>query len=154
MRDIHPNGAATFAAPQSHRLPIWTTVIAVGGVAWNLFGAVQFQAAVTATTESLVASGLTPEQASVMTGYPGWMTLAFGIGVLGGLAGSVLLLLRHRLASWFLSISLMAYVALWIGDAVHGVYAAMGAAQVIILSTVVAFAALLFAASRRAALRA
>ena len=88
-----------------------------------------------------------------MTGYPGWMTLAFGIGVVGGLVGSVLLLLRQRLAPPMLAISLAAYIALWIGDAVHGVFAAMGAPQIIILSAVVVIAALLFAVSRHAAVR-
>jgi hypothetical protein len=75
------------------RAPLWLTLAALGGIGWNLFGAVRFAGAVTATPESLVASGLTPEQAAVMTGYPAWMTLAFCAGVAGGLLGSVLLLL-------------------------------------------------------------
>jgi hypothetical protein len=154
MCDLHSNGAGTLSAPAQRRLSSWATTVGAGGVAWNLFGLVQYQSALTATAENLVASGLTPDQAAAMTGYPGWMTLAFGIGVVGGLVGSALLLLRHRLAPSVLWISLMAYVALWIGDAVHGVFAAMGAAQVIILSTVVAIAAQLFATSRHAALRA
>ena len=41
-------------------------IAALGGVAWNLFGAVQFAGSVTATPESLVASGLTPEQAAML----------------------------------------------------------------------------------------
>jgi hypothetical protein len=48
----------------------------------------------------------------------------------------------------------LAYVALWIGDAVHGVFAAMGAPQVVILTTVVAIAAALLALSRHPAARA
>jgi hypothetical protein len=136
------------------RAPLWFTLAALGGVAWNLFGAVQFAGSVTATPESLVASGLTPEQAAVMTGYPAWMTLAFFAGVAGGLVGSVLLLLRRPVAQPVLAASLAAYVALWIGDAVHGVFAAMGAPQVAVLTTVVAIAAVLFAASRHPAARA
>ena len=53
-----------------------------------------------------------------------------------------------------LAASLAAYVALWIGDAIHGVFAAMGAPQVAVLTTVVAIAAALFAASRHPAARA
>jgi hypothetical protein len=131
----------------------WVLAVAVGGIAWNLFGAVQFANSISATTESLVASGLTPQQAAVMTGHPAWMTLAFGLGVGGGLVGSVLLLLRHRAAAGVLAASLAAYVALWIGDWVHGVFAAMGAQQVIILTLVVAIAAALYAASRHPAAR-
>lgn len=130
------------------RAPFWLIGVALGGIAWNLFGVVQFAGAVSATTESLIASGMTPEQALVMTAYPAWMTLAFAIGTFGGLVGSVLLVLRHTLASGALAASLAAYVALWIGDWVHGVFAAMGAPQVVILTAVVAIATALFAVSR------
>jgi hypothetical protein len=130
----------------SLRTPLWLSFAALGGVAWNVFGAVQFASSATATTESLIATGLPPQQAAVMTGYPTWMTLAFAIGVAGGLLGSVLLLLRRPAAKPVLAASLVAYVALWIGDAVHGVFAATGVPQVVILTTVVAAA--LFALSR------
>ena len=133
------------------RSPIWLTAAALGGIGWNIFGAVQFAGALAATEESLIASGLTPDQAAVMTGYPLWMTLAFGIGVAGGLLDSVLFLVRDRRAAAVLAASLVAYVALWIGDAVHGVFAAMGAPQVIVLTVVVAVAAGLWLASRHPA---
>ncbi|WGV18341.1 hypothetical protein [Fuscovulum ytuae] len=129
--------------------PRWITGAALAGIGWNIFGLVQFATSVTATADSLVASGLSPEQAAVMTGYPAWMTAAFFFGVTGGLIGSLLLALRHRFARSVLLASLLAYVALWIGDAVHGVFAAMGAAQVAILTTVVAIAAALFAIAPR-----
>ena len=140
--------ARTFAPVRG---PLWIAAAALGGIAWNLFGAVQFAASVTATEAGLIASGLTPEQAAVMTGYPAWMTAAFGIGVFAGLVGSVLLLARRSSAMPVLLASLVAYVALWIGDAVHGVFAALGAPQVVILTTVVAIAAALFAVSRHPA---
>lgn len=136
----------TFLAPVRSG-PLWLTVVAIGGIAWNVFGAVQFAGSVSATEASLVASGLTLQQAAVMLGYPAWMTLAFAVGVAGGLIGSIFLLLRHRLARPVLAASLLAYIALWIGDAVHGVFAALGSSQVIILSTVVAIAAALLVAS-------
>jgi hypothetical protein len=58
------------------------------------------------------------------------------------------------LARPVLALSLLAYVALWIGDAIHGVFAAMGAPQVVILTVVVAFAAALLALSRHLAVHA
>lgn len=134
--------------PVSLRPPVWRTAAVWGGLAWNLFGAVQFAGTLTATETSLIASGLTPEQAAVMTGYPAWMTVAFGVGVFAGLAGCALLLLRHTAARMVLLVSLVAYVALWIGDAVHGVFAAMGLPQVVILTTVVMIAAALYALAR------
>lgn len=137
--------------PQAHH-PLWLTLTALGGIGWNVFGLVQFAGSVTATADSLMESGLTAEQAAVMTGYPGWMTLAFFIGVSGGLLGSILLALRSAYARPVLLASLIAYVALWIGDAVHGVFAALGAPQVAILTLVVAIAAgLFFAATRNSA---
>lgn len=115
----------------------------IGGLAliWNAYGVVQFAGSVTATQESLLAQGLTAEQAAVMTGYPTWMTIVFAVGVFGGLAGSVLLLMRKALAVPVFAASLTGYVALYAGDIVHGVFAAMGAPQVIILSIVVGIAA-------------
>ena len=136
------------------RGPVWFLAASIAGIAWNIYGIVQFARSVVATEESLIASGLTAHQAAVMTGYPGWMTLAFALGVFGGFAGSVLLLFRLSIASSVLAISLAAYVALWIGDAVHGVFAAMGTPQVVILTFVVAVAAALFALSRHPLARA
>lgn len=145
--------SAVSFSPTSARAPVWLIATSVGGIVWNIFGAFQFAGSVLATETSLIASGLTPEQAAVMTGYPAWMTLAFAVGVLGGLAGSVLLLLRRAIAMPVLTASLGAYVALWIGDAVHGVFAAMGTPQVVILTSVVAIAAVLFAVSRHPAVK-
>ncbi len=136
------------------RAPFWFLAATVGGIAWNVFGAVQFAGAVAATEDSLIASGLTAEQAAVMTGYPVWMTFAFALGVFGGLAGSVLLLLRLRIAQPVLAVSLVAYVALWIGDAIHGVFAAIGLPQIVILTIVVAIAAALLLLSRHPVARA
>lgn len=136
---------ASTLIPSAGRLPLWLTAVALGGIAWNAFGALQFAGSITATPESLVADGLTAEQAAVMTGYPVWMTIAFFVGVAGGLIGSVLLLAWPAAARPVLAVSLVAYALLWIGDAVHGVFAAMGTPQVVILTLVVAIAAALFA---------
>ena len=126
---------------------VWT----VGGLAlaWNAYGVAQFAASLNATPDSLLASGLTPDQAAVMTGYPAWMTAAFAVGVFGGLVGSVLLLLRNALAVPVFHTSLAGYVALYLGDVIHGVFAAMGAPQVIVLTVVVVIAAALSTISHR-----
>jgi hypothetical protein len=128
--------------------PIWFHLAAGFGFAWNAYGVVQYLSALRATPQSLIASGLTPEQAAVMTGYPAWMTAAFAIGVFAGLAGCVLLLLRRRLALPVFAVSLAGYVALYVGDITQGVFAAMGTPQVVILSLVVAIAAGLLWLSR------
>ena len=109
------------------------------GVAWNVFGLERFFATAFASHDQLIAQGLSAAQATLYVGLPGWMTAAFAIGVLGGLAGSILMLMRRRWAVPVLSISLAAYVALFAGDWVHGVFAAFPG-QFAILSTVVAIA--------------
>ncbi|SMD19374.1 hypothetical protein [Rhizobium sp. RU36D] len=146
--------SSTVQSQYSLRAPAWFLAAGVGGIAWNIYGVVQFARAIVATEETLVASGLTAHQAAVLIGYPGWMTLAFALGVFGGLAGSVLLLFRLSVARPVLAVSLAAYIALWLGDAFHGVFAAMGLPQVIILTFVVAVASVLFALSRHPAARA
>jgi uncharacterized membrane protein len=130
-------------------LSTWLPAAALGGLAWNAFGIAQFATAVTATTETLMAGGMTAEQAAVMTSHPAWMTAAFATGVFAGLVGCALLLFRHRLAAPVLLVSLVAYCALWIGDAVHGVFAALGMSQVAVLTLVVAIAGALYFMARR-----
>ena len=71
----------------------------------------------------------------------------FGIGTFGGLLGSLLLTLGKP-ARTVLAASLLAYVALWLGDLFHGVFAAFGTPQVVILTLVVAIAAGLYALAR------
>lgn len=130
-------------------LPVWVWIVAILGLAWNAFGAVQFVGSLNATAESLQAQGMTAEQAAVMLGYPAWMTIAFAIGVFGGLLGCVLLLLRQRLTVPVFIISLGAYVALYVGDIVHGVFAALGMPQIVVLTVVVLIAAGLLWLARR-----
>jgi len=132
------------------QVPIWFWLAAGFGLLWNAYGVFQFAHALLATRESLVAMGMSEMQADTLSTYPMWMTLAFATGTLGGLAGSALLLLRRRLALPVFAVSLAGYVALYIGDITEGVFAALGPAQVVILSLVVAIACLLLWVSARA----
>jgi hypothetical protein len=137
--------------PLTSHPPLWFWGAAVLGLAWNAYGIVQYVGAVSATPDSLMAGGMTAEQAVVMLGYPGWMTGAFALGVFGGAVGCVLLLVRRKLAGLVFGLSLAAYVALYLGDIIHGVFAALGTPQVLILTLVVLIAAGLFWLARRSA---
>lgn len=141
------------ATPSTPSAPAWLWAAGLFGLAWNAYGVVQFAGSVRATPDSLVAMGLDPAQAMTVTSYPLWMTAAFAAGVFGGLAGSALLLLRRAAALPVLAASLAAYVLLYVGDVTEGVFAAMGASQVVVLTAVVAIAAGLLWAARRAGLR-
>lgn len=130
-------------------LPKWVWAVAVLGLLWNIFGLYQFIMGLGADEASLMAQGMTAQQAQVMLGYPMWMTVVFAIGVVGGTVGCVLLLARKSVAVPVFLASLLGYIALWIGDVVHGVFAALGTPQVVILTVVVAIAAALWAIARR-----
>jgi hypothetical protein len=58
------------SAPTRRAMPLWFWIVAGLGLAWNVFGAVQFTGSLSATAESLQAQGLTADQATVMLGYP------------------------------------------------------------------------------------
>ena len=135
------------ASSKPHR-PAWFWIAAGLGLAWNVFGLVQFAGSLTSTADSLMEAGMTAEQAAVMKGYPVWMTIAFAIGTLGGTIGCCILLLRSKYSIPVFWISLVAYVALYIGDYTEGVFAALGPPQVIILTIVVVIAGALLALSR------
>ncbi len=130
--------------------PIWFWAASGAGLLWNAYGLWQFGKSLSATPDSLMTSGMTAEQAAIMTSYPVWMTLAFAIGVLGGFAGSALLLLRRVWALPILAASLVGYIVLYLGDMTQGVFAVMGAAQVIVLTVVVAIAVGLLLLARHA----
>lgn len=118
-------------------VPVWFWIVAILGLAWNLFGVVQFVQSVVATEESLMAMGMTQVQAQTMKTYPMWMTIAFAVGTFAGLIGCLLLLLKKKLSSAVFVASLVGYIILYIGDITEGVFEVMGMQQVIILTTVV-----------------
>jgi hypothetical protein len=121
--------------------PAWIRPLAALGLAWSGFGIVQFFSTSFKPAGALIAKGMTPAQAALYAGLPGWMTLAFALGVFGGTLGCVLLLARHRLARPVLMASLAGYAVLFAGDIAYGVFAAFGPPQVLILSFVLLVAA-------------
>lgn len=140
----------TLTAPTSSRAPVWFWAAASLGLAWNVFGIVQYLGTAGTDAAGFEASGLTAEQAQVMAAAPAWLTAAFAIGVFGGVIGCIGLLLRRRWSKLVLGLSLVAYVLLWIGDAIVGIFATLGLPQVIILTMVVAIAGALFVLARAA----
>jgi hypothetical protein len=131
------------------KLPTWFWVIAILGLAWNIFGVFQFLSTANGTIESLVRNGLSSEQAKLYMSLPGWMTASFAIGVFGGVIGSILLLMRKKLSVSVFLLSLAGYIVLYIGDITQGVFKVFGTPQVVILTSVVLIAAGLLWLARR-----
>ncbi len=122
--------------------PAWLTATAGLGVLWNAYGAWQFAGSFSQTPASLMAAGMTPAQAALYLSLPGWISVAFAVGVFGGLAGSAALLMRRAFALPIFAVSLAGYALLFAGDAYYGVFAGIPA-QLVILSVVVVIAAAL-----------
>lgn len=121
--------------------PLAARIAAVAGLLWSLFGAWQFVRQTFTDHAGLVAGGMTPEQAQLYAALPVWMAVVFAIGTLGGSLGCVLVLMGRKAGLPVLAASLAAYVALYAGDVLYGVFAVFGTPQVIVLTLVVGVAA-------------
>lgn len=142
----------TTTAPLAAPYPRTARIAALAGLAWSLFGAWQFVRQTFTDEAGLIAGGMTPEQAQLYAALPLWMAAVFAVGTLGGVVGCLLLLAGRKASVAVLAVSLVAYLALWAGDALLGVFAVFGTPQVVVLSTVVLVAAgLLWLAQRLAA---
>ncbi|MCX9146822.1 hypothetical protein [Erythrobacter sp. WG] len=139
----------TTASPLATPHPLAARIAAGLGLLWSLFGAFQFVVQTFNDEAGLIANGMTPGQAQLYAGLPAWMAVAFALGTIGSSIGSVLLLAARKASVAVLAISLVAYAALWAGDAIYGVFAAFGAPQVVVLSFVVTVAAGLLWLARR-----
>jgi hypothetical protein len=117
------------------------------GLTWNLLGAYQFIGSLSATPESLAATGFTPDQAQATLGQPAWMTAAYGFASGTGIGGCILLLMRRKAALPMLLL-LLGCVVIFIGNLVTAVFAAMRQPYTSIMTFVVVFAAFLLWVSR------
>ena len=89
-------------------LPWYFWVVATLGILWNGFGAFLWWGS--SFMADTFLAGLTPDHRAYVIGLPGWSVFTWGLGVVGGLVGSILLLFRHRLAVTALGLSLIGAV--------------------------------------------
>jgi hypothetical protein len=83
-------------------------VIGIIALLWNCIGA--FDYLMTQTRNAAYMSAFPPEQLAWFYGLPAWVVAAWAIAVWGGVLGSILLLLRRRLAVPVFLASLVAMV--------------------------------------------
>jgi len=86
------NGLAAARAPWH----LW--VVGLLGLLWNAYGAFDYLMSVTRNEAYL--AGFPPEMIALLDSFPLWANAAWAIGVWASVLGSVLLLLRSRLAEW------------------------------------------------------
>jgi hypothetical protein len=82
------------STPRGTPKHLW--VVGVIAVLWNSMGAWDYFA--TQTQNESYMSAFTPEQLEFFYGFPSWLVAFWAIAVWGGVLGSVLLLMRKRLA--------------------------------------------------------
>jgi hypothetical protein len=91
------------------RTPKHLWVVGIVALLWNSMGALDYT--MTQTRNAAYLKALTPTQLAYFDSLPAWAVAAWAIGVWGGLVGSVLLLLRKRLAVPVFLASLLGAVA-------------------------------------------
>jgi hypothetical protein len=96
------------AAVQAQRPPWHLWVVGILGFLWDSVGA--FDYLMTETQNESYMSRFTPEQLEFFHGFPTWVVAFWAIAVWGGLLGTILLLLRKRLAVPVLLASFLAMV--------------------------------------------
>lgn len=145
MKSFVSSSVAALPATSSPASPVAALRIAAWlGAGWNLFGVSQWLMQLSASDASLMASGLTAEQAALYLQLPAWMSVTFAGGVGAGLAGALALAFGRSFALPLLAVSLAAYAVLFAGDAYFGLFAAMPR-QLAVLSLVMLIAVALLA---------
>lgn len=126
--------------------PIHLWIVGVLSLLWNAMGATDF----TLTNIRLQSwiAGLPPEVIQQIDAYPAWAVAAWGCGVWGALAGSLLLLFRSRYAVHAFALSLAGLAATTAYQVMTGTYGLTGAMAVMNLLIWAAAVALLIYALR------
>lgn len=93
------------------RTPWHLWVVGVIAVLWNAYGGYDYTMSMTQGASYMAASGMTPDQIAYYDTMPVWMTAVWAIGVWGGVLGSILLLLRNKLAFPVFVVSFAAFLA-------------------------------------------
>lgn len=89
-------------------VPAWYWVVAVLGLLWEGMGCFSYLAQVGMMGAKM--GQMPAEHAEVWKATPVWVWCAFAVAASVGLAGALLLLLRHRLARAALALSLLAAI--------------------------------------------
>jgi len=90
---------ATRASTPAH---LW--IVAILGTLWNCVGVFDFVMTETANKDYLARYG--PDATAYYMSFPGWLVAFWALGVWGGLAGSLLLLVRSKHAATMFALSL------------------------------------------------
>jgi hypothetical protein len=88
--------------------PAWFRIAAIVFLLWNLFGCYMFWTQYSMTPEQIAA--LPAGQQQLWNAMPAWMWIVYGVAVVSGALGAVMLLLNKRVAMPLFALSLLAIV--------------------------------------------
>ena len=95
-------------APSTQPTPWHLWLIGILGFLWSSMGA--FDYLMTQTQNEWYMGQFTPEQLEFFYGFPTWVVAFWALAVWGGVLGTLLLLLRRRLAVPVLLVSFLAMI--------------------------------------------
>lgn len=121
-------------ATEGGKPPASFWIVAVLGLLWNAFGAYLYWMA--RTNPDAVMASATPEMKAYVANMPLWANVGYAFGIWGSFAGSVLMVLRKRLAVTAFLVSLVGAVISFLGQAAAGV---LSPAEPLIILTVILF---------------
>lgn len=102
------------------RTPWHLWVVGVVSLLWSAYGGYDFIMTTTQGETWLRSSGFDQPMIDYFLGMPAWMYGPWILGVWGAVAGSILLLLRNRLAVWAFVLSLIgALISLLYGQVIN-----------------------------------
>lgn len=87
----------------------WAVV--VFGLLWNGFGVFNFYLSMTMDDAALQAANMSAEQIAYLRAMPAWTMVAYGVGTIGALAGTILLFLRSKWAVHAFALALGGFLA-------------------------------------------
>ena len=82
-------------------------LIGIVALLWNLIGAADYTMTRYGGEEYMLGAGMDAAGVAWIESAPAWATAGWALGVWGGVAGSLLLLLRSRFAVWAFALSLV-----------------------------------------------
>jgi len=98
-------------APQtSARAPTRLWVVGVLSLLWNCFGAADYTMSELGNLDWFRMMGLGEEELAYVQAFPAWAVAAWALGVWGSVLGSILLLLRSKLAPTVFLLSIVGAV--------------------------------------------
>jgi hypothetical protein len=129
--------------------PLWFKVVAIIALLWNLMGLFAFSYDLQMTPEQM--QEYHPAMQAAYENSPMWNWIAYGMAVIFGVLGSIMLIARKKLATPFYALSLIGIlVQNFYGFFMVQMYQEMGGGAYVMPILVIVIGIYLFMLSRRA----